>query len=113
MKVKAVPINTSSNPFYVLVTEENNVVHYAPNNWKTKGGAERWATKHGYKLKSPTKRKATKAAASTRKTTAATVAKKCPAKKPTTAKTTAPKPIRKATAHRPAIKITRKTTRKR
>lgn len=41
-----------ASQYYGLRTvEDNHVLHYAPNNWKTEKGALRWAVKHGYKVK--------------------------------------------------------------
>lgn len=49
MKVTTYCINKgSSAEFYVLKdAEENTVLYYAPNNWKTEKGAINWAKKHG------------------------------------------------------------------
>lgn len=33
--------------------DENYVLSYAPNNWKTEQGAIRWAKKHGYEVVKP------------------------------------------------------------
>lgn len=37
-----------SQYFGLKIADENTVLPYAPNNWKTKRGAENWAKKHGY-----------------------------------------------------------------
>ena len=52
MKVKTYCINkgTASQYFGLENAEENQVLHSAPNNWKTERGAERWAVKHGFTL---------------------------------------------------------------
>ncbi len=52
MKVIAKSINKDTPAqFYILVNEEENQVLYsAPNNWKSKKGALRWAVKHGFEI---------------------------------------------------------------
>lgn len=52
MKVKTYCINkgTASQYFGLKNAEENQVLYFAPNNWKTEKGAERWAIKHGYEI---------------------------------------------------------------
>ena len=49
MKVKIYCINkgTAAEYFGLKNAEENTVLYGAPNNWKTKAGAIRWAYKHG------------------------------------------------------------------
>ena len=103
MKVKASPINTTAGTIFVLKTNENRVLHNAPNKWKTKRGAEKWAAENGLTIQTSAKRK-TQKAATARKTVPTAVAQKCPAKKPATAKQVTRKPT--ATA-------VRKTSRKR
>jgi len=50
MKVTTYVINegTPAQYYGLKDADENQVLYYAPNNWKTKAGAERWARKHGY-----------------------------------------------------------------
>lgn len=44
------------NQYYGLKNaEENTVLHSAPNNWKTRAGAERWAVKNGFTIQSEKK----------------------------------------------------------
>ena len=52
MKVTTYIINEGHpSQYYGLVNAETgNVLHYAPNNWKTKKGALNWARKHGYEV---------------------------------------------------------------
>ena len=52
MKVTAYVINkgTASQYYGLKNKEENQVLHYAPNNWKTEKGALNWAKKHGYEI---------------------------------------------------------------
>ena len=55
LKVKTDCFNKGCpSQFFVLVTEEDKghpeVLHYAPNNWKTERGALNWAKKHGYEV---------------------------------------------------------------
>lgn len=51
MKVKTYCINKgSSSQYFGLITEEGQVLQYAPNNWKTEAGALRWARNHGYEI---------------------------------------------------------------
>lgn len=69
----------TSSEYYGLKTTEGNVLHYAPNHWKTKSGAERWALKNGYKVKSSTAKKPA-TAKTTKKVKAAKPAKVKPAK---------------------------------
>ena len=37
--------------YFGLKTLEGDVLHYAPNNWKTEQGAYAWAKKKGYIVK--------------------------------------------------------------
>lgn len=62
MKVKASPIKTTNGTVFVLRTTENKVLHYAPNRWKTRRGAERWASDNGYNVQKAAKKAAAKAA---------------------------------------------------
>lgn len=50
MRVKVYVINegTSSQYYGLKNADENTVLTAAPNNWKSKRGAENWAKKHGY-----------------------------------------------------------------
>lgn len=50
MKVSTYCINKGqpSQYFGLKNSEENQVLHAAPNNWKTEKGALNWAKKHGY-----------------------------------------------------------------
>ena len=55
LKVKTDRFNKGCpSQFFVLVTEEDKghleVLHYAPNNWKTERGALNWAKRHGYEV---------------------------------------------------------------
>lgn len=53
MKGKIESMNTTDGEYFILMFwdgEEWRVSYYAPNNWKTRKGAERWALKHGYEL---------------------------------------------------------------
>lgn len=52
MKVITYVINkgTPSQYYGLKNKEENQVLHYAPNNWKTEKGALNWAKKHGYEI---------------------------------------------------------------
>lgn len=51
MKVTTYCINKRTSKFFGLKNaEENKILHYAPNNWKTESGALRWAKKHGYEV---------------------------------------------------------------
>lgn len=52
MKVKVYCINkgTSIQYFGLKNADENQVLYSAPNNWKTKAGAIRWAKKHGFEI---------------------------------------------------------------
>lgn len=56
MEVTVFCINkgTESQFFGLKDLEENEIVYYAPNNWKTIRGAKNWAIKHGYKFVDPT-----------------------------------------------------------
>lgn len=74
MKVKASPLRTTNGTVFVLRTSDNKVLHYAPNKWKTKRGAERWASDNGYNIQKATKKAAAKAVKST-KTASAKAAK--------------------------------------
>lgn len=53
MKVSTYCINKGqpSQYFGLKNAEENQVLHAAPNNWKTEKGALNWAKKHGYDTK--------------------------------------------------------------
>lgn len=50
LRVKVFVINegTASQYFGLKIADENTVLSYAPNNWKTKRGAIKWAEKNGY-----------------------------------------------------------------
>lgn len=50
MKVKITCINEgqTGQHYCIVDAEENQVLWYAPNNWKTVKGAEKWAERHGY-----------------------------------------------------------------
>lgn len=50
MRVKVYVINegTSSQYYGLKNADENTILTYAPNNWKSKRGAENWAKKHGF-----------------------------------------------------------------
>lgn len=52
MKVTTYIINKGqeSQYFGLKDAEENQVLPYAPNNWKTEKGALNWARKHGYEI---------------------------------------------------------------
>lgn len=52
MKVTTYCINKgTANQYYGLKNaEENQVLHSAPNNWKTEKGAINWARKHGFEV---------------------------------------------------------------
>ena len=49
MKVTTYCVNQGQqSQYYGLKNiEDNQVLHFAPNNWKTMQGAIRWAKKHG------------------------------------------------------------------
>ncbi len=63
MKVKAAPIKTTAGTYYLLKNTDNRVVYNAPNKWKTKRGAEMWASNNGYTLQTAAKAAKKKAAA--------------------------------------------------
>ena len=113
LKVKTDCFNKGCpSQFFVLVTEEDKghpeVLHYAPNNWKTERGALNWAKKHGYEVsggrtvKTATAEKLAKPTVKPmKKTTAkpkATAKKVTPKAKPTAKKVTKPKTTAKKTA---------------
>ena len=52
MKVTTYTINegTASQYYGLKSVSKNHVLHYAPNNWKTKRGAINWAKKNGYEV---------------------------------------------------------------
>lgn len=52
MKVAVYSINksTTSQYFGLKNAEENTVLRFAPNNWKTEKCALNWAKKHGYEI---------------------------------------------------------------
>ena len=52
MKVKIFVINegTESQYFGLKNADENTVLYDAPNNWKTKKGAVKWAIKNGLEI---------------------------------------------------------------
>lgn len=52
MKVTIYCINRGSSAEYYGLknAEENTVLYYAPNNWKTEKGAINWAKKHGFEF---------------------------------------------------------------
>ncbi len=87
IKAKAVPVNAGQKgEFYILInSSEGNVLH-APNHWKTKRGAERWAERNGFSV---TERASAKPKAKS-------------AAKPAVRKPAAPK---KPAAHRPATRL--------
>ena len=41
---------TPSQYYGLKNAEDNTVLHYAPNNWKTEAGAKRWAQRNGFRL---------------------------------------------------------------
>ncbi|MEE1047458.1 MAG: hypothetical protein U0M60_08540 [Clostridia bacterium] len=41
---------TPSQYYGLKDLEENEVLFYAPNNWKTKRGAKNWAIKNGFQF---------------------------------------------------------------
>ena len=50
LKVRIYTMNEGcKSQYFGLITTEGNVLHYQPT-WKTRAGAIRWATKHGYKV---------------------------------------------------------------
>lgn len=53
MRVAIYTINKNQpGQYYGLKNaDENQVLYAAPNNWKTKAGAIRWAIKKGYAVK--------------------------------------------------------------
>lgn len=102
LKVKTYCINagTSSQYFGLKTVEDNQVLHYAPNNWKTERGALNWAKKNGYEVvggRSVTKATAEKLAKPTVKPMKKTQAKSktTPAPKKTTAKKSTAKKVKK------------------
>lgn len=52
MKVTTYIINEGANSQYYGLknAEEDQVLYFAPNNWKTEKGAIKWAEKHGYEI---------------------------------------------------------------
>lgn len=42
---------TPSQYYGLKNAEENTVLHFAPNNWKTEAGAKRWAQRNGFTVK--------------------------------------------------------------
>lgn len=42
---------TASQYYGLKNAEENTVLHFAPNNWKTEAGAKRWAQRNGFTVK--------------------------------------------------------------
>ena len=52
MKVTTYTINkgTASQYYGLKSVNDNHVLYYAPNNWKTKRGAINWAKKNGYEV---------------------------------------------------------------
>ncbi len=52
MKVAIYCINkgTPAQYYGLKNAEENTVLYYAPNNWKTEKGAINWAKKHGFEI---------------------------------------------------------------
>ena len=52
MKVTTFTINkgTASQYYGLKSVNDNHVLYYAPNNWKTKRGAINWAKKNGYEV---------------------------------------------------------------
>ncbi len=57
MTVKTYCINEGQpSQYYGLMNAaENTVLHSAPNNWKTRAGAERWAVKNGFTIQTTEK----------------------------------------------------------
>lgn len=53
MKVTTYVINkgTSSQYYGLKNAEENIVLRFAPNNWKTERGAKNWAVRNGFEIK--------------------------------------------------------------
>lgn len=52
MKVKVYCINKGQTTqcFGLKNEQDNQVLFYAPNNWKTEKGAIRWAIKNGFEV---------------------------------------------------------------
>ena len=52
MKVKVYIINegTTSQYYGLKNADEGTVLYSAPNNWKSRKGAEKWAEKHGFEV---------------------------------------------------------------
>lgn len=51
MKVTTYCMNKGQpSQYFGLISLEGNVLHSAPNNWKTEQGALRWAKKNGYDI---------------------------------------------------------------
>ena len=52
MRVKIYVINegTSSQYYGLKNADEGTVLYSAPNNWKSRKGAEKWAEKHGFEV---------------------------------------------------------------
>lgn len=52
MKVTTYVINKGqkSQYFGLMNAEDKQVLHYAPNNWKTEKGALNWAKRNGYEI---------------------------------------------------------------
>lgn len=106
LKVKTYCINKGqpSQYFGLKTVEDNQVLHYAPNNWKTERGALNWAKRNGYEISEGKKVKGAGAktlAKPTIKPKKATPAKKAPAAKKATA-TKKATPAKKAPAPKKA-----------
>ena len=104
LKVKTYCVNagTSSQYFGLKTVAENQVLHSAPNNWKTERGALNWAKKKGYEVSSVVKPKNT----TTQKLAKPTLKPKA---KPTAKKATKPKATKPAPKKSTAKKTTAKT----
>lgn len=52
MKVTTYCINKGQPTQYfgLKTIDDNQVIRFAPNNWKTEKGALRWAVKNGYEV---------------------------------------------------------------
>lgn len=52
MKVTTYIINEgqSTQYFGLKNADENTVIYFAPNNWRTEKGALNWARKHGFEI---------------------------------------------------------------
>ena len=52
LKVTTYIVNegTASQYYGLMTAIEKQVLYTAPNNWKTRKGAENWAKKHGFEV---------------------------------------------------------------